>query len=129
MFWGGRLAARRRHSINSCYGSRDRAGEAAARRRATTACARARRLRGADRFAAHVGPRAEGRPRQDLDTGAGRPVPLLHLETTLAQPRDRRRLPTHGGLARLSEIAPFAAAASAGRGAQRGGACRAARAP
>ena len=52
---------------------------------------------------------------QDLDPGAGRPVSRLYRRAAPAAARDRRRLPGHGGLARLSQIAPAAARAAAGR--------------
>ena len=82
---------------------------------------RRRGLRGPARSAAGAGAAAEGRPRQDFDPGAGRPVSHLHRGGAATAPRARRRLSGDGGLARLSQIAPAAAGAGAGRRPERRG--------
>ena len=70
---------------------------------------RRRRLRRPARPAADARAAAEGRSREDLDPGAGRPVSRLHRGGAQAAARTRRRLSRDGGVARLSEIAPAAA--------------------
>ncbi len=64
---------------------------------------------------------AEGRSRQDLDPGAGGPVPRLHRGGAQAAARARRRLSRDGGLARLSEVAAAAARHPRARRAERRG--------
>ena len=68
-----------------------------------------------------AGAPAEGRPRENLDPGAGRPVSRLHRGGAQAAARACRRLPRDGGLARLSEIAPAAARRARAGGPERRG--------
>ena len=79
---------------------------------------RRRRLRGAARPAARARPHAEGRHREDLRSLAlvDQYLPFI-AEAQKAAARACRRLPRDGGLARLPEVAPAAAARDrAGRG-------------
>ena len=92
-----------------------------ARQRRAGAGGRRRGLRRPARPAAVAGAPAEGRSRQDLDPGAGRPVSRLHRGGAQAAARTRRRLSRDGGLARLPEVAPAAAGGRRSRRAERRG--------
>ena len=67
------------------------------------------------RSAARAGAAPEGRSREDLDPGAGRPVSRVHRGGAHAAARARRRLSGDGRLARLSEVAAAAAGAADAR--------------
>ena len=73
---------------------------------------RRRGLRRPARSSAHAGAPAEGRPRQDFDPGACRPVPRLHRGGAQNAAGACRRLSGDGGVARLPEIASAAAGAA-----------------